>query len=337
VPSCATSSARLGQNEGMSIPPDQPVDVEQAVLSALLALQRLSWEQGVTGHAALDLGRDDLVRVIAEDAVVRQDSDGRLGEVDGGGLVNCGALVEVVDAAWRLTGDPALRAGLDRQLAWFESGCPRATDGTLCHITGSRQMWTDSVYMLVPALFRLGRPEAAMTQLAGHRQRLQTPGGLYAARWDEPTASLVWPAHWGTGNGWVAAGLARAWREEAAEPYRDELAAQAWEVIEVCLAHRRGDGLFHDVLDDPATFVEANVAQMLAYATLSGVADGWLEPSWAVVGRDLRAAAARGVGPDGFVRPVAGSPRFDRAGRSAEAQAFFLLAAAADRRVARGA
>lgn len=306
-----------------------------AVLDALLGMQRLSWEQGVTGHAAVDLGRGSLVAVIADDAVTRQDAQGRLGEVDGGGLVNCGALVEVVDVAWRATGDARLRQALGRQLAWFEDGCPRADDGTLFHLTGSAQMWTDSVYMLVPALFRLGRPEAAMAQLAGHRARLRLDDGLYAARWDEPTQRLALGTRWGTGNGWVAAGLARAWREDAAAPHRDDLAHQAREVIDACLRHRRPDGLFHDVLDDPTTFVEANAAQMLAYAVLTGVADGWLDASWEHVGRDLRAAAAAGVDAAGFVRPVAGSPHFDHPGRSAEAQAFYLLALAAEERASR--
>lgn len=303
------------------------------MLAALLAMQRLSWEQGVTAQAAADVGRTDLAALIADDAVVRQDVHGRLGEVDGVGLVNCGALVEAVDDAWRATGRADLRAALDRQLRWFTHGCPRANDGTLFHLRGGEQVWADSVYMLVPALFRLGRPEDAMAQLAGHRARLRLADGLYAARWDEPTASLALAARWGTGNGWVAAGLARAWREAAAVPHRADLAAQAREVIEACLAHRRADGLFHDVLDDPSTFVEANTAQMLGYAVLTGAADGWLPPSWVGLGRDLRAAAARGVGADGFVRPVAGSPHFDRPGRSAEAQAFYLMALAASGRV----
>lgn len=320
----------------MTDPTARPGDTEAAVLHALLAMQRLSWEQGVAAHALLDLGRGDLVAVMADDAVVRQDAQGRLAEVDGGGLVNCGALVEAVAVEAARTGRADLAEGLARQLDWFEHGCPRAADGTLFHLTGGEQMWTDSVYMLVPALFRLGRAELAMAQLAGHRARLRGADGLYAARWDEPAATLVAPQRWGTGNGWVAAGLARAWREQAAAPHRDELARQAVEVVEACLEHRRADGLFHDVVDDPTSFVEANLAQMLAYAVLTGVADGWLDASWASVGRDLRRAATQGVGDDGLVRPVAGSPHFDRSGRSAEAQAFFLLAAAADRRVAAG-
>ncbi|MCU1432163.1 MAG: hypothetical protein JWP95_1268 [Actinotalea sp.] len=303
-----------------------------AVLMALLALQRLSWEQGVTGHAVLDLGRDDLADVIADDAVVRQDGLGRLGEVDGGGLVNCGALVEVVDAVRRRTGAPGLGEALDRQQRWLTTGCPRAGDGTLFHLSGSEQMWTDSVYMLVPALYRLGLPDEALAQLDGHRRRLAGPTGLWAARWDEPSGALVMAEHWGTGNGWVAAGLARAWREPTAEPHRDVLADHAREVISACLAHRRPDGLFHDVVDDPTTFVEANLAQMLSYAMLTGAADGWLDADAAELGRDLRTAAARGVDERGLVRPVAGSPHFDRPGRSAEAQAFYLLAAAAERR-----
>ena len=308
------------------------MSTDDVVLTALLAMQRLSWEQGLTGHAALDLGRGDLVRVIADDAVVRQDGHGRLGQLDGDGLVNCGALVEVVDVVRAATGAPLLRAALDRQLAWFEHGCPRAADGTLFHLTGGEQMWADSVYMLVPALFRLGLPGLAMAQLDGHRSRLADASGLYAARWDEPSGELVAPQHWGTGNGWVTAGLARAWRETEAVPYRAHLAAEATAVVDACLAHRRADGLFHDVVDDPSSFVEANLAQMLAYTTLSGVADGWLDPSYAEVGRSLRMAADH-VDEDGYVRPVPGSPLFDRPGRSAEAQAFYLLATAAERRL----
>nr|WP_297422798.1 glycoside hydrolase family 88 protein [uncultured Actinotalea sp.] len=327
-------TARAPRPEPSARPP--AAAVEERVLSAALALQRLSWEQGVLGHALRDLGRHDLANLVADDAVVRQDDDGRLGEVDGGGLVNCGALVEVVADLAARTGEPRLREALDRQRHWLLAGCPRAGDGTLFHLTGSEQVWVDSVYMVVPALLRLGHPEEALRQLRGHRDRLRAPSGLWSARHDEPTGRLVQAASWGTGNGWVAAGLARAWREPRALPHRAELAAEARSVVEACLRHRRPDGLFHDVVDDPTTFVEANLAQMLAYAVLTGVHDGWLGPGWAEVGRDLRAAAARGVGEDGLVRPVPGSPSFDRPGRSVEAQTFFLLAAVAERRLDEG-
>lgn len=326
-------TARSRRSRGTASPPS---GTEERVLLAALALQRLSWEQGVLGHALRDLGRHDLADLVADDAVVRQDGQGRLGEVDGGGLVNCGALVEVVSAlAWR-TGEQRLHDALERQRRWLLESCPRAADGTLFHLAGTEQVWVDSVYMVVPALFLLGHPEEAMLQLRGHRDRLRSPSGLWAARHDEPTGRLVMAESWGTGNGWVAAGLARAWREPGAAPYRGELATEARGVVEACLRHRRADGLFHDVVDDPTTFVETNLAQMLAYTVLTGVHDGWLGPGWAEVGCDLRAVSAGHVGEDGMVRPVPGSPLFDRPGRSVEAQAFFLLTAAAERRLDQG-
>ena len=314
-------------------------DVEQRVLRALLAMQRLSWEQGVAGHAFLDLGLDDLAEVVARDAVVRQVPDGRLAQVEDDGVVNSAAVGEVVRWAARRHDDAALAAAFDRQVEWVASRGPRAPDGTVFHLTGRREVWVDSVYMVVPLLVLAGRVDEAQRQLDGHRGRLLDPGsGLYAQIWDEDAGRASRAAHWGTGNGWVAAGLARALRLLLAEGvdgggFAAGAAEHARALVDACLVHRRADGLFHDVLDDPGTFTEANVAQMLAYTTLTGVADGWLPARYADVGLSLLATGRAQVGPEGFVEGVCGAPRFDRPGRSAEAQAFFLLASAAARRL----
>jgi unsaturated rhamnogalacturonyl hydrolase len=290
----------------------------ERVLTALLAMQRHSWEQGVAGHAALDLGRHDLAGLLAEAAVTRQAADGRLGG-DDDNVVNGAACGEMV-----------LRAGFGdaarRQLGWLLRDAPRAADGTLFHVLGAREMWPDTVYMVAPFLALAGHPDAAAAQVEGHRHRL-CRDGLYAAIWSEDTGSLRRADHWGGGNGWVVAGIARAARLVPA--LRGDLTGHAREVLDACLALRRPDGLFHDVLDDPSTFVETNAAQMFAYAALTGAADGWLPPSYAGVGRDLLAAASRRVDDTGVVRGACGSPWFDRPGTSAEAQAFHLLATAA--------
>jgi unsaturated rhamnogalacturonyl hydrolase len=301
----------------------------EAVWTALLAMQRQSWEQGVAAQAALDLGRDDLAVLLAEAAVVRQSADGRLGNVeDEVGAVNGAACGEAVLAAYRRTGNAVFAEAARRQLAWLESGAPRAADGTLFHLLGGREVWADTVYMVVPFLAISGRPDVAWQQVEGHRARL-CHDGVYSAIWSEETGSLRRADRWGGGNGWVVAGIARTLRLVPYLPGRAELAAHAREVLDACLALRRPDGLFHDVLDDPATFRETNAAQMFAYAALTGAADGWLPPEYADTGRDLLAAATRELGRDGVVRGAAGSPRFDRPGTSSEAQAFHLLAAAA--------
>ncbi|MFE9957631.1 hypothetical protein [Micromonospora sp. NPDC005299] len=85
---------------------DAPTD---RVLAALLAMQRQSWEQGVTGHALLDLG---------------------LGDVSGeAGAVNGAACGEAVRHAATTDGDPRYAAALDAQLDWLVDREPRAADG----------------------------------------------------------------------------------------------------------------------------------------------------------------------------------------------------------------
>lgn len=286
------------------------------VLDALLAMQRQAWEQGVAAHAAADLGRTDLVRLLAVGAATRQSADGRLGTVENEpGSVNGAACGEAVLAA-------GFAGPAGRQLRWLVQDAPRAADGTLFHMLGDDGIWADTVYMVVPFLVVAGRPDVAAGQVEGHRRRL-CRDGLYAA-------STSRPEHWGGGNGWVVAGIARAARHRPA--FRgDRTTGHAREVLDACLALRRDDGLFHNVLDDPSTFVETNAAQMFAYAALTGAADGWLPASYADTGRDLLVAATRMVDADGLVRGACGSPTFDHPGTSAEAQAFHLMALAAAR------
>ncbi|AGL19828.1 glycoside hydrolase family 88 protein [Actinoplanes sp. N902-109] len=299
-----------------------------AVLTAMLAMQRQSWEQGVAAQAAMALGRDDLVVLLAEAAVTRQAADGRLADVAEPGAVNGAACGEAVLAASRRTGNPVFAEAARRQLAWLVSDAPRAPDGTLFHLVDRREVWADTVYMVLPFLTLSGRADLAWQQLDGHRRRL-CRDGLYSAVWSEDTASLLRPARWGGASGWVVAAIARTLRIAPDFPERHRLVTHGREVLDACLTLRRSDGLFNDVLDDPGTFREVNAAQMFAYAALTGATDGWLPTVYAETGRDLLAAAAREIDDRGVVRGAAGSPTFDAPGTATEAQAFAILASQA--------
>lgn len=292
--------------------------------------------RGILGQALLDLGLDEAAVLVADAAVTRQRPDGRLGEPAGSvGAVNGAACGEVVRHAARRTGDRRYGVALDAQLDWLTRRAPRAADGTLFHLLDGRQVWADTIYMVVPLLALTGRTEAAAAQVAGHRRRLyDARTGLYAARWDEDRGEPDRPGPWGTGNGWVVAGIARALRLAPDWPgdLRAGLAGHVEEVLTACLAYRGADGLFPDVLDEPDAFREANTAQLLGYAALTGVADGWLARSWFEAGADLLAAAARRIDAYGRVTGVSGAPDFERPGTSPEAQACHLLGHAALRR-----
>jgi unsaturated rhamnogalacturonyl hydrolase len=297
-------------------------DTRRRALGCLLVGQRQSWDQALTAAVLADLGEAGLLRALVDDAVARQLPDGRLAELDPVCAVNGGALLEFV-----LPG-----AAADRQLRWLLHDAPRAPDGTLFHLLGARQVWADTVYMVVPALAAAGRPDAALGQLAGHRRRLRDPAtGLWAARWDDPTGTAADPRAWGTGNGWVAAGLARVVRWLPAGD-RAPIAAGTAELLDTCLHLRRSDGRFGDVLDDPHSPADTNVGSMLAWAALTGAAEGWLPGRYGPVGEDLLSSVVPFVDDLGRVAGASAAPTFDRPGHSPEAQAFLLLADAAARR-----
>ncbi len=315
------------------VDPHEPLDPAQGrVLTALLSMQRQSWEQGVASHALLDLGLEAEALLLAHDAVVRQTPAGKLGELDDIGIVNSGACGEVVAlAAQRLPGQ-GYDLALQRQLDWLLRLAPRADDGVLFHIEGTREMWVDSVYMVVPLLFAVGEADAARVQFEGHRRRLfDATAGLWGWRWSEDDLRVTHPRHWGTGNGWVVAGIARAMRSGGQrDPWFSAAGpAHAQVVIDAALAAAERVGGFRDVLDDPTSFPEGNVRQMLAYGILAGVTDGWLPASYRGDGNRLVAEARLAEDEQGFVTGVCGAPRFDRPGTSPEAQAMFLLATAA--------
>lgn len=310
-------------------------EIVDKVLAAMLAMQRYSWEQGVAAHAVHDLGRFDLLLVMAHDAVTRQSETGEVAFVGEESSVNCGSAGEAVAWAAERTGEARYATARDRLADWFLHHAPRDGTGTLYHLRSGMIVMADSVYMISPFLARAGHPDAAVAQLRGHRSRLFDPtAGLYRAIWDDVAGRMQRPDFWGTGNGWVVAAIARMMPYLKDRADRAGLADHARCVVDACLRLRRSDGLFHDVVGDPCTYVETNLAQMLAYTVLTGVADGWLPDRYRDVGLSLRQAAACQVDELGVVRGVAGSPHFDHPGTSVEGQAFFLLAHAAAARVA---
>ena len=313
-------------------------DLGARLWKALLAMQRHPWEQGVASHAAIDSDRLDLARLLARDAIVRQDAQGRLGATGDAGLVNCGACGEAVALLAR-EGDVAAASSLDRQSRWFADGCPRGESGVLYHIEGRAEVWVDTVYMVVPFLVAIGRADEAEEQYRLHKESLwHAKTGLWGHIFDDGAGAWVREVPWASGNGWVAAGLARAlhlgagWLdEEIRAEWREDVAA----LLTAVGAHEMAHGRFPNVLDDPSAFLDGTAGLMFAYAAFTGVADGWLGAEWGERARRWMEASLEHVDGEGLVQEVCGSPTFDRQGTSAEAQAFALLALRASARAGR--
>jgi unsaturated rhamnogalacturonyl hydrolase len=332
------AAALLGPAPGaVWLPEPASLALRERVKRAMLSTQRASWEQGLAAQACLEDGDAELTVLLARDAVLRQDDRGRLASLDSHpNVTDPAAAGEAVVFAALATGEPGLAAGAERMLDYLLRRAPRAADGVLFHLDPApdAEMWSDSFYMAPPFLALAGQPVEALLQIEGLRRRLWDPSRhLFSHRWSESQGRFARAARWGVGNGWAATGMARTLRHLPAHMAveRAALGGYVREVLEGCLAHQRRDRLFHDVVDDPATFVETNLAQMLAWTIYRGVDGGWLDRDRLAQAEELRAAVHARVDAAGLVQGVCGSPGFDRPGTATEGQAFFLMMEAARR------
>ena len=293
--------------------------------AAALAIQRQSWEQGVLAVAFLEEGDDEIVVQMAKASLIHLSRDG-VPAASGGAPSDPLMVGEAVLRAARITGDPALGKAVTNMLNYALQAAPRAADGTLFH-TG-QQIWSDSFHTSPPFLAAAGHYDEAILQIEGHRKRLWNPEKkLLAHIWDERGQRFQDGSFWGGGQGWAAAGLARVIRAlpENRSADKAKLAGYLKELIDGCLAHQCPGGLFHNVVDDPSSFEETDLAQMLAYSIYESVRGGWLPRDYLAAADRMRSAAQAKVDADGFVQGVCGAPNFARPGISAEGQSFFLM------------
>jgi len=301
----------------------------EKVVMAMLSLQRQTWEQGVAMQALLELGEKELVILMAKDAVLRQHDDGRMAMIgENHPLTDAASPGEAVLWAARETGDEVLEEGHRKLLEYLMHKAPRDKSGIVYHFTHTQQVWSDSNYMLPPFLAASGEYDEALKQIEGYRKYLWDPEKkLFSHMWDCEKEELIREAFWGVGNGWTAAGYCRVIHKlpDEMKEQKKRLIQYTNELLEGCLAYLREDGLFHNVIDDPGSFIETNLSQQLAYTIYKGVNSGWLSKDYIPDADRMRQAALSKVDKLGMVQGVCGSPEFDHPGTATEGQVFHIL------------
>jgi len=160
------------------------------------------------------------------------------------------------------------------------------------------QGWTDDMFMASSVLSRTGHVDDAAKLVVSYAGRLQRPDGLFNHAVDGPAA-------WGRGNGFAALGIVEALtampeqhssRAALLEIYRRHMAA--------IKAQQAPDGMWRQVIDDPAAYREETATAMLLTAMARGIRLGWIDRSYApFVERAWRGLAAH-VAADGTVIDV---------------------------------
>jgi unsaturated rhamnogalacturonyl hydrolase len=309
-------------------------DQIEKVKMALLGMQRYNWEQGVAAQAMLELGDDQWVVSLARAAVMRQ-QNGRFSVIGSHDpLTDSASAGEAVLHAGKITGDPLFSTAAEEMLHLLLTTDHRSENGALYHVNLRKEIWVDAYYMAPPFLAAARCPEEAVRQIEGYREYLwSNRDKLFSHIWDDEKKEFKRKDYWGVGNGWAAAGITRVIRAlpENMKQEKNRLITYVKEVIDGCLVHMRDDGLFHNIVNDPTTFVETNFGQMVSYSIFRGVKGGWLDNSYIKHAEKMRKAARSKVDRYGLVQGVCGVPDFDRPYIAPEGQAFFLLMEAAAR------
>lgn len=305
------------------------------VRTAMFTMQRASWEQGVAAQSLLELEQFELAYMMAKEALLRQTDNGRLSVLyTDNGVTDPAASGISVKKMGEKYNDSALLKGAEDMLHYLLQEAPKNNEGTLYHTLNAPEIWIDSMYMAPPFIAVMGEYDEAIKQINGIRGVLwNEEARLFSHRWSDDTNSFPNKSFWGVGNGWAAVGMTQVLMELPDDFEEDSEILRKFikQVVDGCLKYIREDGLFYNVVNDPSTFVETNLSQMLAYTVFRNVKMGWLSREYIAHAEKMRQAAHNKVDKHGYVQDVCGAPFFNAPGRATEGQAGFLLMEAAYR------
>lgn len=142
------------------------------------------------------------------------------------------------------------------------------------------RLWIDDMYMITLPQVQAWRAtglrrylDRAAKEMSFYLDRLQQANGLFLHAPDAPF-------YWGRGNGWVAAGMAELLRDLPADhPERARVLRGYRAMMAALLSHQDRNGMWHQLIDDPTAWPETSATAMFAFAMVTGVREGWLEPT----------------------------------------------------------
>ena len=303
--------------------------VRKKVKMAMLSMQKQNWEHGIASQAFVETGDQEMMILMAREAVIRQGGDGRLAVLGTANGINDSATpLEAVLRSAEILNDQDMRDAAGRMLTYLFEEAPRTEEGFIHHSYHGPELWADSIYMAPPFVAFAGYPEEAYRQAMGIIDRLWIEEeSLFAYRWNAETAEITHPDPWGLANAHAIAGMTSliGYLPDTMMQERENLKEYARNHLEGCLNYLRDDYLFHNVINDPSTFVETSLAMRVADSVFKGIEAGWLDRDYLETAINIREAVHRQVDRLGYVTGVPGPPSYGRPGRSSEGQAFFLM------------
>lgn len=308
----------------------------EKVKTAMLCMQRHSWEQGTAMQGLLEVGDTTRLILMAREAVQRNKPDGRLGMVYSDfNIADPGVNGPGVLEAYEITGEEKYINAAKALYEYLKRPESANEKGVIYHNNTSEAIFIDNMFMVAPFMALMGDYDEAMHQIEGLRDLLWNEDvKLFHHIRISRTLEFRDSSFWGGGNGWCAAAMAQVIDilPEERNTDREKLIGYNTNLLDGCISHQLPSGLLYDKITEP-NFEETTLPAMLAYAIYTGIKSGWLDPSYRIPADRMRHAVYANVDDLGLLQNASAAPWFNSPGTSPEGQAFLLMMEGAYRKL----
>ena len=140
------------------------------------------------------------------------------------------------------------------------------------------RIWIDDMFMITTIQSQAYRAtgdrkyiDRAAREMAMYLKKIQRPNGLF---YHSPEA----PFFWARGNGWMAAGMAQLLSILPKDNSDRTTIMEAYKkMMNTLKQNQNPDGMWHQLIDEPASYKETSGTAMFTYAMIVGVKHGWLD------------------------------------------------------------
>ncbi len=323
----------FGQNIALTKCDDKVIN---KVKTAMLCMQRYSWEHGTAMQGMLEIGDTTSLIIMARESVQRKKPDGRLSMVGSDmNIADTGVNGPGILAAYKFTGDDKYKKAALEQYQYLKKTESRNASGVIYHNNKSKVIFSDNMFMVAPFLAQMGDYDDAVQQIEGIRDLLWNKDEkLFHHIRIQESGEFKDASFWGGGNGWCAAAMAQVidLLPKNRKENKQKLIGYCTDLLDGCIANLLPSGLLYDKITMP-NFEESTLPAMLAYTIYTGIRSGWLADSYLGPADKMRRAVYANVDEFGLLQSASKAPRFNSPGTSTEGQAFFLMMEGAFRKL----
>jgi unsaturated rhamnogalacturonyl hydrolase len=216
---------------------------------------------------------------------------------------------------------------LDEWAEWVMNGLPRTEERGFQHIVFNsenyQQLWDDTLMMSVMPLAKIGRllgrqryVEEARRQFMLHIKYLvDRRTGLWFHGWTFDGRHHFANALWARGNCWVTIAIPEFIELLELQPgdaLREFLLETHLQQIRTLVKHQHANGLWHTLIDDPGSYLEASATAGFAYGILKSVRMRYIGEEFLEPGVRAVKAVLANIAPSGELQNVSfGTPVFN--------------------------